>query len=104
VHPAKTAAYPRRRTTMIYALMQTAQAAQDLEAKGFLRRVGKATLGIIVVILLFGVLIGFLLGRMFRPAESRATGNRHGENVPRPRVGPGSDSELCAVRTTSRRG
>ena len=66
MHPAKAAAYPGRMTPMTYALMQTAQIAQDLEAKGFLRGVGKAILGIIVVILLFGILIGFLVGRMFR--------------------------------------
>ena len=47
------------------AVANTLEAAQDLEARGFLRGVGRLILVIIVILVILGVLLGVGLSRMF---------------------------------------
>lgn len=47
------------------AVVQALAAAQDIEAKGFLRGVGRLILIVIVVLVVIGAVAGFLVARMF---------------------------------------
>jgi hypothetical protein len=47
------------------AVVQGLAAVQDIEARGFLRGVGRLILIIIVVLVVIGAVLGFLVARIF---------------------------------------
>ena len=54
------------RSTLVHpAVLQVTALAQDIEARGFLRGVGRLILFIVIALVIIGIVIGVLVARMF---------------------------------------